>query len=79
MTTAVAVSRIVLYHYALKSAADFQAKSERGSGMGNHKTTQFFDMVNEEATHNCTLLLGRHSHSRSLTPEQKQQQQDPQE
>ena len=71
MTAAVAASRIVLYHYALKSASDFQAKSERGSGMGNHKTTEFFDMVNAEATHNCTLLLGRHS--RLLAPEQQHQ------
>ena len=53
----VAADRIVLYHYVTKSRADYTAKMGRGSAMGNHKSIEFFDRIQERATANCSALL----------------------
>lgn len=39
------VERIALFHYVTKSLQDFQMKSKRGSGMGNHKPITFFHAI----------------------------------
>lgn len=55
--------RLVLNHYVTKSLEQYKAKMGRGSAMGNKKSIEFFDMVQEESTENCTataaLLAGR--------------------
>ncbi|KAL6770892.1 hypothetical protein ACKKBF_B33120 [Auxenochlorella protothecoides x Auxenochlorella symbiontica] len=48
-----ALDRLALYHYALKSEEEYQAKMKRGSGMGNQKTMAFFHYVNNYTTAVC--------------------------
>ncbi len=45
---------MALYHYVLKSAAEFAEKMTRGSGAGNRKDWDFFLDVEAAATDNCT-------------------------
>ena len=47
------ISRVALYHYVTKSKAQYVNKMERGSAMKNHKTIEFFDYVEAEATADC--------------------------
>lgn len=58
-TDDVSVARIALYHYAIKSLAEFHSKTRRGSGMGNTKTMEYFELTDSQAIHNCTILLER--------------------
>jgi hypothetical protein len=54
MAARVVTDRLVLNHYVTKSLAQYKAKMGRGSAMGNRKSIEFFDMVQEQATENCT-------------------------
>ena len=51
----------VVHHYAIRSAEDFRRKTVRGSGMGNHKSGEFWDQIERAATETCTgaVALGR--------------------
>ena len=53
----VASERLVLNHYVTKSLQQFRDKMARGSAMGNRKTMEFFNVVQSEATQNCTYAL----------------------
>ena len=50
----VVTDRVVLKHYVTKSTGEFLQKLDRGSGMGNKKTMDFFRQVQASATHNCS-------------------------
>ncbi|PSC67481.1 glycosyl transferase family 2 [Micractinium conductrix] len=52
-----ALERIALYHYAVKSLDDFQQKMARGSGMGNIKTIQFLEYVDNFTLSYCPDAL----------------------
>ena len=43
--------------YKVKSREEYAQKMARGSAMRNHKTMQFFEMVERLATHNCSDLI----------------------
>lgn len=49
--------RVILHHYVTKSLAQYAEKMGRGSAMGNRKSMEFFDLVQQEATQNCTSAL----------------------
>ena len=49
----VLTDRVVLNHYVTKSLDDFLQKVARGSGMGNHKTMDFFREVQASASRHC--------------------------
>ncbi len=44
---------LALHHYATKSRAEFGAKVERGSAMGNHKAWGWFESVNDRTVAAC--------------------------
>ena len=48
-------SKIALYHYLVKSDADFRAKMKRGSGDGGRKNSTLQNAVNQQSTHVCTF------------------------
>ncbi len=48
-------SKIALYHYLVKSDADFRAKMKRGSGDGGRKNSTLQTAVNQQSTHICTF------------------------
>jgi hypothetical protein len=48
---------VALYHYVLKSRAEFADKMGRGSGAGNIKTWEYWDYVEPLATGTCTHAL----------------------
>lgn len=48
-------SKIALYHYIVKSEAEFQAKVKRGSGDGGRKDSTLQDAVNKQSTQVCTF------------------------
>jgi hypothetical protein len=64
----VVTERIVLNHYVTKSLEQYQQKMSRGSGMGNRKSMEFFNLTQLMATEKCTYAvhLG--------LPQQQQQQ-----
>ena len=64
----VVTDRIVLNHYVTKSLEQYQQKMSRGSGMGNRKSMEFFDLTQLMATENCTYAV-------NLGQPQEQQQQ----
>ena len=53
--------RVLLHHYVTKSLVQYAEKMGRGSAMGNRKSMEFYDLVQQEATQNCTYAqhLGR--------------------
>lgn len=44
----------VIYHYVLKSKAEYASKMARGSGAGNVKTTMYWDYIEMYANETCT-------------------------
>ncbi len=50
----VVTDSIVLNHYVTKSLNQYQQKMQRGSGMGNKKSMEFFQLTQLMATENCT-------------------------
>ena len=38
--------RAMLKHYVCKSREEYEAKMQRGSAMGNHKSHHYFDYIN---------------------------------
>jgi hypothetical protein len=48
-------SKIALYHYLLKSDADYSSKVKRGSGDGGRKNSAFQKAVNQQATSICSF------------------------
>ena len=61
------ISRVALYHYVTKSRDQYMSKMERGSAMKNHKTIEFFDFVEAEATSDCREAV-QLVHSRGHQP-----------
>lgn len=57
MSQRVVSERLVLNHYVTKSLDEFREKMARGSGMGNRRGIDFYDIVQREATDNCTYAL----------------------
>ena len=61
--------KVVLNHYVLKSLADFNEKSARGSGDGGRKPLHFFHNMDKAMNANCTdavsLMKGRVSNLES--------------
>jgi len=53
----VVTDKIVLNHYVTKSLEQYQQKMNRGSGMGNRKSIEFFDLTQLMATENCTYAV----------------------
>ena len=53
--------RVVLNHYVTKSLEQYQQKMDRGSGRGNRKSIEFYDLTQQMATESCTYAvhLGR--------------------
>ena len=49
--------RVVLNHYVTKSAEQYQQKMDRGSGMGNRKSIEFYDLTQQMATESCTYAV----------------------
>ena len=43
-------------HYCTKSKEDFQKKKKRGGGAGRVATDAWFDRINRDAVHNCSVL-----------------------
>ncbi|KAK2077978.1 hypothetical protein QBZ16_003846 [Prototheca wickerhamii] len=54
---AIAADRLVLYHYATKSASQFEAKMLKGSAMGNRKGLDFLKRIEGASTHRCLDAL----------------------
>jgi hypothetical protein len=48
-------SKIALYHYLVKSDADFRAKMRRGSGDGGRKNSTLQNAVNKQSTSICSF------------------------
>ena len=73
----VSTTKIVLYHYTVKSYDDFQRKKDWtiGAGGGTRKDQEFFDNVNKAANDTCTLLQSRRRASVSLNVRSKQSRQ----
>lgn len=59
------LERLGLYHYAVKSVDDFMQKMARGSGMGNVKTIEFLEYVDNFTDAYCAdaLDLGLQLHT----------------
>ena len=57
----IVTDRVVLNHYVTKSREQYQQKMDRGSGMGNRKSIEFYDLTQHMATESCTyaVQLGR--------------------
>ena len=57
----IVTDRVVLNHYVTKSAEQYRQKMDRGSGMGNRKSIEFYDLTQQMATESCTYAvhLGR--------------------
>lgn len=47
-------NRACVYHYAIKSRADFEKKRKRGSGDGMIRPANYFDEVNKLTKYNCS-------------------------
>eukprot|EP01035_Chromulina_nebulosa_P027783 gene27783-36583_t len=43
-------------HYCTKSKEDFQKKKKRGGGAGRVATDAWFDRINRDSVHNCSVL-----------------------
>ncbi|GAB4813823.1 hypothetical protein N2152v2_000869 [Parachlorella kessleri] len=54
---AIRSGRLVLFHYALKSATEYREKMRRGSAMGNYKNMLFFRRIDEAAQQKCRQAL----------------------
>eukprot|EP00884_Botryococcus_braunii_P006926 jgi/Botrbrau1/16234/Bobra.0066s0020.1 len=52
----VSTERVILKHYVLKSAEEYKEKINRGSGMKNKKTFEFFNFVEQQATADCPYI-----------------------
>ena len=63
----VTTDRIVLNHYVTKSLEQYQQKMERGSGMGNRKSMEFFQLTQLMATERCTYAVHLGERQQSLT------------
>lgn len=61
LSEAAVLDTAVVHHYTTRSADDFRRKTVRGSGMGNHKSGEFWDQIEHAATETCTgaVALGR--------------------
>lgn len=61
----VVTDRVVLNHYVTKSLEQYQQKMARGSGMGNRKSMEFYELTQALATENCSYAvhLGDQPHS----------------
>ena len=53
----IVTDRVVLNHYVTKSAEQYQQKMDRGSGMGNRKSIEFYDLTQQMATESCTYAV----------------------
>ena len=53
----VVTDTIVLNHYVTKSLEQYQRKMQRGSGMGNRKSMEFFELTQLMATERCTYAV----------------------
>lgn len=53
----VVTDRIALNHYVTKSLEQYQQKMQRGSGMGNRKSMEFFQLTQLMATERCTYAV----------------------
>ena len=66
--SSVVTDSIVLNHYVTKSLEQYQQKMQRGSGMGNRKSMEFFQLTQLMATQNCTYAVHLSKPMEALTP-----------
>ena len=45
--------QVAVYHYATKSQAEYKAKMQRGSAMGNQKSIHFMQFIDQDANATC--------------------------